>query len=161
MSSPASLEKARSLSRPFSQRKKVSSCAISSGPPDASSATRGVSRDTFSTRALISIFRMVMGTFLISAVTFPWLRRSQQGPCRNVTAEIRNVPITSALLPEPHSAGAPGYLVGAQGCVHGEPPRAMCPEIEPDHHQASGGKDAAHAARVVDHDDGHGEMDGA
>src|SRR4051812_28886343 len=64
MSSPESLEKARSLSRPVTQLKNVSSCAISIGPSFAISATRGCSSATFSTRALISTLRAMRSLLL-------------------------------------------------------------------------------------------------
>jgi hypothetical protein len=52
-------EKTRSLRRPDSQRKKVSSCAISTGPSVASAAAIGTSASTLSMRAFTSMLRAI------------------------------------------------------------------------------------------------------
>src|SRR5919109_5589940 len=71
MSSPASLEKARSFRRPVTQLKKVSSWAISIGPSVARAATRGVSAATLSMRALISTFRAMRSLLQAHAAARP------------------------------------------------------------------------------------------
>src|SRR6187549_2567601 len=83
------MENARSLSRPLSQLKNVSSWAISSGPSLAISATFGVSSETFSMRALISMFRAMAGDIPHSSLEANAARGARQviRPHRGVERE--------------------------------------------------------------------------
>jgi hypothetical protein len=59
MSSPRSSANIRNFNRPLSQRKKVSSCAISTGPSVAIACARRSSASRSATRALISTLRAI------------------------------------------------------------------------------------------------------
>src|SRR5207253_3391997 len=113
MSCPSVAEKARSLSRPRSQAKNVSSCSISIGPRSASAPTLGVIASTLSIRALISTLRaprFAIGTATVIAVV---LARAARPP-----REIHHVRILSGLIARPKAdrlVEARGRLiVGAQ-----------------------------------------------